>query len=110
MHQSNPGMQTCIEACLRCYQECVAMSTSHCLDLGGEHARPVHIQLMQSCAEICRATAHVLNIGSPHHRRLCADCAEICMDCGADCERLGQMDACVAACRACAEQCRKMAA
>lgn len=110
MHHTNPKMQACIDTCLRCYQICLGMSTAHCLELGGEHARPAHIQLMLACSEICRASAHVLIIGSPHHKHLCAECADICEDWGSECERLGDMDDCVQACRACAESCREMAA
>ncbi len=110
MHYLNSRMQVGIDACLKCYQTCLGMSTGHCLELGGEHARPDHIRLMLACAETCRATAHVMLIGSPHHKHLCAECADICADCAAECERLGDMDACVQACRECAESCRKMAA
>lgn len=74
---------------------------NHCLKLGGAHA-PEHIQLMQACAEIYRASAQVMIIGSPHHKHLCAECAN-------ECERIGDMDDCVKACRSCAESCRKMA-
>lgn len=109
MHHQDPAMQSCIDECLRCYQICLGMSTSHCLELGGEHAKPAHIQLMLACAETCRASAHVMIIGSRHHKHLCAECADICEDCAKDCERIGDMDACVEACRACAESCRAMA-
>jgi hypothetical protein len=110
MHHIETAMQACIDECLRCYQICLGMSTRHCLELGGEHAKPAHIQLMLACAETCRATAQVMIIGSPHHKHLCAECADICEDCANDCERVGDMDACVRACRTCAESCRKMAA
>ncbi len=110
MHHTGPELQACIDACLECYQSCLEMSTGHCLELGGEHARPDHIKLMLACSETCRATAHVMLIGSPHHKHLCAECADICSDCAAECERLGNMEPCVRACRACAESCRKMAA
>ncbi len=109
MSQITPAMQGCIEACLRCYQSCLGTASSHCLQLGGEHARPEHIQLMLACAETCRAAAHVMIIGSRHHKRLCAECAEICADCGRECERLGQMQECVGACHACVVSCAEMA-
>jgi hypothetical protein len=110
MHHLDPKMQACIDACLSCYRTCLGMSTGHCLEVGGDHARPDHIKLMLACSETCRATAHVMLIGSPHHKHLCAECADICADCAAECERLGDMDACVQACHACAESCRTMAA
>lgn len=110
MHQTSPEMQACIDECLRCYQACLGMSTNHCLNLGGDHASPDHIQLMLACAETCRASAQVMIIGSRHHKHLCAECADICEDCANECERIGDMDDCVRACRRCAESCRKMAA
>lgn len=82
----------------------------HCLEMGGEHVEKGHFTLMMSCAEICRMAAHFMLIGSPHHRHVCAECAEICEQCAADCERLGDMEACVEACRKCAASCREMAA
>lgn len=109
-HHIDATMQTCIDECLRCYQSCLEMSSGHSLELGGEHAKPGHIKLMLACSETCRATAHVMIIGSRHHKHLCAECADICADCASECERVGDMDACVRACRACAESCRAMTA
>ncbi|MGO4741290.1 four-helix bundle copper-binding protein [Bosea sp. 2KB_26] len=110
MDRFAPEMQACIDECLRCYQTCLGMITNHCLRLGGAHAAPEHIQLMLTCAETCRASAQIMIIGSPHHKRLCTDCADICENCAAECKRIGNMDDCVQACRRCAERCRKMAA
>lgn len=110
MHHLDATMQSCIDECLRCYQACLGMSTNHCLKRGGAHAAPEHIQLMLACAEICRTSAHVMILGSEHHKHLCAECADICEDCASECERIGDMDDCVRICRSCAESCRKMAA
>lgn len=110
MHHTDPDMKACIDICLSCYQTCLGMSTGHCLEVGGDHARPDHIKLMLACSETCRVTAHVMLIGSPHHKHFCAECAEICTECASECERLGDMDACVQVCRSCAESCQKMAA
>lgn len=102
-------MKACIEACTLCARTCLDMASNHCLELGGAHAEPKHIQLMLACAEMCRASAAIMTIGSPVHSHACRACAEICDACAADCERVGDMDECVAACRACAAECRKMA-
>jgi hypothetical protein len=110
MRHVSPNMQACIDDCLRCYQTCLGMSTNHCLELGGKHATPGHIQLMLTCAEACRVTAHVMIVGTAHHRHFCSECAEICEECAKDCERVGDMEACVQACRTCAVSCRDMAA
>ncbi|MCC4299063.1 four-helix bundle copper-binding protein [Aurantimonas coralicida] len=110
MHHMSDEMQSCIDENLRCYQTCLSMAMNHCLEVGGEHARKSHVALMMACAEICRTSAHLMLIGSEHHRRTCAACAEICAACADDCERVGDMDACVEACRRCAESCCRMAA
>lgn len=82
----------------------------HCPEAGGEHTKPPHFRLMMACAEICRDAAHFMLLGTPHHKHLCGECAEICAECADDCERIGDMGDCVDACRRCAESCRQMAA
>jgi len=110
-HESiDAAMRQCIDACLNCYSVCLSTATGHCLAIGGAHVERQHFTLMLACAEICRTAAHFMLLGSPHHKHLCAECAEICAQCAEDCERLGDMNDCVAACRACAEACRRMAA
>lgn len=110
MDNLSSEMKACIDNCLACYSECLSMAMSHCLEMGGEHTKPDHFRLMMACSERCRTSAHFMLIGSPHHKHVCRECAEICMQCAADCERLGDMDSCVAACRLCAESCEQMAA
>ncbi|WP_221939008.1 four-helix bundle copper-binding protein [Mycobacterium sp. KBS0706] len=68
------------------------------------------VPALAACADICRSAADIMLIGSEHHRRVCAACAEICDACAADCERVGEMQDCVDACRRCSESCRAMAA
>lgn len=109
-HHDNAEMEACIEACLACYRTCLAMATTHCLEMGGAHVARPHFTLMLACAEICRTAAHFMLMASPHHRQLCAECAAICAACAEDCARLGDMQDCVEACRRCAEHCRRMAA
>ena len=103
-------MQACIEQCLRCYQTCLGMAMTHCLEQGGAHVEPGHFRTMMACAEICRTSAHFMLIGTPHHRHTCGECAEICEECARSCEGLDGMQDCVTACRQCAESCRRMAA
>ncbi|MDB5534445.1 MAG: ferredoxin [Hyphomicrobiales bacterium] len=109
MTMPSDAMQRCITDCLVCYKTCLSMAMGHCLDVGGEHTKPAHFQLMMACAEICRTSAHFMLIGTPHHRHTCRECAEICEECAKDCERIGDMEDCVKACRTCAESCRRMA-
>jgi hypothetical protein len=108
-HHISKEMQSCIDECLRCYQVCLGMAMSHCLEKGGEHTEPKHFRLMMACASICQTAAQFMLIGSPHHKHLCAECAEICMECAEDCERVGDMQECVEACKRCAESCQEMA-
>jgi hypothetical protein len=81
---------------------------THCLEMGGEHVRPPHFRLMMSCAEICRTMAHLLLIESDQAKALCMICADVCKSCADDCERIGDMDSCVIACRHCADACLTM--
>ena len=82
---------------------------THCLEAGGKLTEPKHFRLMMTCVEVCRTSAHLMLINSPHAKRLCKECAEICDECAGDCAKLGDMNDCVEACRRCAEGLRKMA-
>ena len=110
MHHQSPEMQACIEACQGCYATCLGMLTQHCLEAGGQHVEPSHVGLMLACAEMCRASAAMMLIGTEHHKASCRACAEVCEACARSCEGLDGMEDCVAACRSCAESCRSMAA
>ena len=109
MHLS-PELKRCIEHCNHCYETCLHSASTHCLEMGGEHARPEHIKLMLDCADICRTSADFMLRHSPRHEKICGVCAEICEACADDCERVGGMEECVKACRQCAESCRQMSA
>ena len=108
MHSISSEMQACIDECLRCYQMCLGMAMTHCLEEGGSHTEPTHFRLMMACAEICRTSAHFMLLNSPHHKHICTECAEICEECAKDCERLDGMEECAIECRRCAESCRQI--
>jgi hypothetical protein len=110
MHGISAEMRSCIEECLRCHSVCLGMAMNHCLVQGGPHVEPGHFRLMMSCAEICQTSANFMLIGTAHHKRTCAVCADVCEECARSCEKLDGMEECVQACRRCAESCRKMAA
>lgn len=103
------SMQTCIQACLKCYQVCTRMTATHCLETGGDHVEPDHIRLMLACSEICRTNAHLMLIDYADHKKLCALCATICEACARSCEKLNGMEECVDACMRCAAACKEMA-
>jgi hypothetical protein len=102
-------LQRCIEECLDCHRVCLSMASQHCLVSGGEHVAPEHFRTMMACAEMCRAAAAVMMIGTEQMARVCAACAEICDACAKSCENLDGMGPCIEACRRCAEACRQMA-
>ncbi|AIK44113.1 hypothetical protein DR92_1924 [Brucella anthropi] len=43
---NNSEMKACIDACLACYQTCIGMASTHCLEEGGEHVEPMHFRTM----------------------------------------------------------------
>lgn len=110
-HKMTKDMQQCIDECLGCYSSCV-QTAQHCLTMGGKHADPGHIRLLNDCAEICRTSAGFMLRGSPLHARTCAVCAEVCRACEQSCRSMGDdkmMQQCADACRRCAESCARMA-
>jgi hypothetical protein len=81
--------------------------------MGGKHADPNHIRLLQDCAQICITSADFMLRGSQYHGLTCAACAQICEACAQECESMADgndfMQRCADACRRCAESCRQMA-
>ena len=103
-------MEKCIEDCLECFKVCTETIT-HCISMGGKHAKPEHIQLLKDCASICNTSAEFMLGNSAFESQVCGVCAEICERCAEDCEKFGDdktMTACAEACRRCAESCREM--
>lgn len=107
MHNIDPQLQACIDACQRCHDHCLT-EVAHCLTLGGDHAEPIRITLLLDCARVCQTTAALMLTGSRFHRSMCAVCAQVCEACAQQCEMLGKMDDCARACRDCAQQCEQM--
>lgn len=110
-HRSD-AMNTCITDCFSCAAVCIETIRDG-LDRGGPHARPEHIGLLQTCADICTLSANAMLRGVHAHTATCTACAEICRLCAESCESLGDdaaMRRCAEACRRCAESCRAMVA
>lgn len=40
MHQIDPDMKACMDACHECHVTCLHMAMNHCLEMGGQHAAP----------------------------------------------------------------------
>jgi hypothetical protein len=51
-HHTDDEMQKCIQLSRECHAMCT-QTISHCLRLGGHHAAPDHIRLMEDCAQLC---------------------------------------------------------
>jgi hypothetical protein len=109
MNQLSRQAHEAILALQNCHLTCSSMAMTHCLEMGGEHARPQHLRLMLDCAEFCAFTADALGRKSQFHNRFAALCADICETCAKDCEALGDMEECVQACRDCARHCTAIA-
>jgi hypothetical protein len=106
-HQEN---QSCIEACVKCAQEC-----EHCGDacLGEKSVGDmVHcIRLDRDCAQACWMAAAFMSRGSEFMRGACELCAETCDACAEECmkHQNDHCKRCAEACSRCADECRKMA-
>jgi hypothetical protein len=109
MNNLSRQTRNAISALQDCHAICSSMAMTHCLEMGGEHARPQHLRLMLDCAALCAFTADALGRKSQFHNRFAALCAEVCETCEKDCEALGDMEDCVQACRTCADRCRLIA-
>lgn len=99
---------------IRNTQDCEAICVQtgqYCLEVGGDHAAPSHVKILQDCADICAATARILLRGS--HQQVLEACATLCELCAASCEKFvgdPQMKACANQCLLCAAACRQVMA
>lgn len=103
-------IRDCIQSCIECHQICEQM-VRHCLEMGGLHADPVHIRLLQDCAQITAVAADFMLRESGLFARVCAVCAEVCQSCADDCELMPDdeaMQICAEVCRRCAEACERL--
>ena len=64
--QSDASMIECIDNCTDCAAICEE-AVQHCLEAGGEHARPGHVGLLLDCVAICRTSAGFMIRGSDLH-------------------------------------------
>ena len=108
MNQLSQQTRAAIKTLQQCHTLCHSMAMIHCLEMGGEHARPQHLRLMLDCAGICAFTADALGRKSQFQTRIAALCAEVCESCAADCSALGDMEECVETCGECARLCREI--
>lgn len=105
-------IQSCIDICLLCHKTCEEI-IPYCLEKGGTHAERKHIELLLTCSDICRTSAHSMMWHSEFKEKVCELCSDICAKCAEDCERMSAdqtMRLCAEICRECEQSCRKMAA
>jgi hypothetical protein len=106
-------MKECIDNCIECSRVCLE-TIQHCLNMGGKHSEPSHLNLLQNCALICQTSAQFMISGSELHKETCRACAEVCSSCADDCESIGAgdpiMQRCIDMCRRCSDSCREMSA
>lgn len=103
-------MNQCIQDCIRCHQVCIE-TINHCLQEGGKHAAPEHIQTLADCVDICQTSTNFMLRNSDLHVQTCGVCAEVCEACASSCEQVGDdpaMKRCAEECRRCADSCRQM--
>jgi len=111
MPHKSPEVQSCIEACVRCAEECEHCAIA-CLNEPDPKPMARCIALDIDCAKICWDAAAYMCRGSEFMNQVCHLCATICDACGAECEKHQHIEhcrACAEACRRCAEACRRMA-
>lgn len=97
------ALQTCIETCLRCAEECEVNSRT-CAELSGSDELAHCAALARDCAEFCRMAATFMQRGSHYSAEICRVCAELCDVCSSACREQDH-----AACHACAEVCHHCA-
>lgn len=104
--------QTCIDACVRCAQECEHCGTA-CLKESNVMELTECIRLDKECAAACWYAAAQMSAGSTLVDAVCRLCADICQACAAECDRHADMHdhcrRCAATCHECADECRKIA-
>jgi len=111
-NELNEEMRLCIQNCRNTHEICL-LTINHCLTMGGKHAEPAHIRLLQDCAEICQTSANFMLRMSDLHGAVCGVCAEVCEACAVSCDAFpddARMAQCAEMCRVCAQSCREMAA
>lgn len=107
VNRTQDARQYCIKTCIDCFQVCTE-AIKRCLSLGGHHANPLHIALMQTCVRICQTNAEILMLGSKMELSCCESCAEICEICAEECSNMKGLEDCENACITCAGNCRKI--
>jgi hypothetical protein len=104
--------QKAIDDTSNCYKICEA-TLHHCIEKGGKHVVPEHLNLLVDCTDICQTDIGFMARRSDFYPETCRICADICQKCAESCDRLTPEDPfmrdCAEACRKCAWSCRMIA-
>lgn len=103
--------QSCIEACVRCAQECEHCANA-CLGEPDVKTMAVCIRLDRDCAAICWLAAAFMSRRSEFDTDICRLCASVCASCASECGKHmhDHCQRCAEACQKCAQECSNMAA
>ena len=109
------GLAECIAACYECAQACTACADA-CLSEPNVAELLRCIRLNQDCFDVCVATGNILSRLSSHdaelNRAQLEACIAACRACGQECERhAGHMEhcrVCADSCHRCEEACNRM--
>jgi hypothetical protein len=109
-HEKYEEYQECIAACHACAVACNHCAAC-CLQEPDVKSMARCIALDSDCAQICELAVAFMSGGSEYSPALCALCADICRDCGAECAKhdLDHCQQCAEACRRCEQACRETA-
>jgi hypothetical protein len=77
-----------MEAARNCYEVCTE-TISHCLQQGGKHVEPEHLQLLIDCANMCKTCWEACLHEGPAAEHTMKACAEIANACADSCEQVG---------------------
>jgi hypothetical protein len=104
----NPWQDT-ITQCWTARNECQRIFFGHCLAEGGAHLEENHVRVLMDCIEICQTAADSMVRESPVYSVITAACAGVCESCAENCDSIDspEMRQLAAACRACADSCRR---
>jgi len=99
-----------ISECLKCAALCNQYSV-YCLEETSKDNGESSISQVMACAAMCFATAQMLSLRSDKAPELCRICAEVCLDCAAECVKHGHEYSfkCMEQCRVCAAVCLEAA-
>ena len=107
-------LRRCIEACFDCSQTCTSCADA-CLAEQDVKAMVRCIRLNLDCAEICGTTGSIASRQTERNTALfraqLEACAAACSACATECEKHSKMEhcrVCARACRTCEEACRSL--